>query len=120
MSGREDGSNGRNEHGQKAARRLKIKLSVRDAVKVQQIADTLGDLLVDRGSDEATARFAAHIAIACYQTVKRLGNNPRTLVDATQAAFERVLTLGTGATEPQVEPPDPSQGVHINSCCGLE
>jgi AcrR family transcriptional regulator len=90
-------------------------LRARDAVKVQEIADKLGDLLIDRGSDEATSRFAAHIAIACYQTVKRLGNNPRTLVDEIRAAFGRVLTLGTGATEPQVEPSDPSQGVHIDS-----
>ncbi|MQY18793.1 TetR/AcrR family transcriptional regulator [Nocardia macrotermitis] len=81
----------------------------RDAAKVQQIADKLGDLLVNRGSDEPTARFAAHIAIACYQTVKRLGNNPHTLVDDIRAALEQVLTLGT---EPQAEPPDPSRGIH--------
>ena len=71
----------------------------RDAVKMQQIADKLSDLLIHRGSDEATARFAGQIAIACYQTAKRLGNNPHTLVDDTQAAFRRVLTLGTGAAE---------------------
>jgi hypothetical protein len=41
--------------------------------------------------------LAGQIALACYQTAKRLGNNPRTLVDETQAAFRRVLTLGTGA-----------------------
>jgi AcrR family transcriptional regulator len=74
-------------------------LRARDAVKKQQIADKLSDLLIHRGSDEATARFAAQIALACYQTAKRLGNDPRTLVDETQAAFSRVLTLGTGAAE---------------------
>jgi len=50
---------------------------------MQQIADKLSDLLIRRGSDEATARFAGQIAIACYQTAKCLGNNPRTLVDET-------------------------------------
>ena len=84
-------------------------LRARDAVKTQQIADKLGELLIYRGSDEATARLAAQIAIACYQTAKRLGNNPRTLVDETRAAFGRVLTLGTGVAETQAKPPDPSR-----------
>ena len=72
-------------------------LRARDAVKMQQIAGKLSGLLICRGSDEATARSGGQIAIACYQTAKRLGNNPRTLVDETQAAFRRVLTPGTGA-----------------------
>ena len=72
---------------------------------MQQIADTLSDLLIRRGSDEATARFAAQIALACYQTARRLSNNPHTLVDETRAAFRRVLTLGTGAAESRAEPP---------------
>jgi AcrR family transcriptional regulator len=80
-------------------------LRARDAVKMQQIADKLSDLLIHRGSDEATARFAAQIALACYQTAKRLSSNPHTLVDETRAAFRRVLTLGTGAAETQAEPP---------------
>jgi len=84
-------------------------LRAREAVKTQQIADKLGELLIDRGSDEATARLAAQIAIACYQTAKRLGNNPRTLVDETRTAFGRVLTLGTGVAETQAKPPDPSR-----------
>ena len=71
----------------------------RDAVKMQQIADKLSDLLIDRGSDEATAVFAGQIALACYQTAKCLGNNPRTLVDETRAAFNRVLTLRTDAAD---------------------
>jgi AcrR family transcriptional regulator len=69
-------------------------LRARDAVKTQQIADQLSELLIHRGSDEATARFAGQIVIACYQTAKRLGNNPHTLVDETGAALSRALTLG--------------------------
>jgi AcrR family transcriptional regulator len=80
-------------------------LRARDAVKMQQIADKLSDLLIHRGSDEATALFAAQIALACYQTARRLGNNPHTLVGETRAAFRRALTLGTGAAETQAEPP---------------
>jgi AcrR family transcriptional regulator len=80
-------------------------LRARDAVKMQQIADKLSDLLIHRGSDEATARFAAQIALACFQTAKRLGNDPRTLVGETQAALRRALTLGTGTALTQAEPP---------------
>jgi AcrR family transcriptional regulator len=80
-------------------------LRARDGVKTQQIADKLSELLVHRGSDEATARFAAQIVIACYQTAKHLGNNPRTLADDTEAALGRALALGTGAVETQAEPP---------------
>jgi AcrR family transcriptional regulator len=80
-------------------------LRARDAVKMQQIADKLSELLIHRGSDEATARFAAQIALACFQTAKRLGNNPHTLADDTQAALNRALTLGTGTPETQAQPP---------------
>jgi len=74
-------------------------LRARDAAKTQQFADKLGELLIHRGTDEATARLAAQVAIACYQTAKRLGNNPRTLVEDTRAAFGQVLTLGAGTAE---------------------
>jgi AcrR family transcriptional regulator len=80
-------------------------LRARDAVKMQQIADKLCELLIHRGSDEATARFASQIALACYQTAKRLGNNPHTLTANTQAALNRALTLGTGTAETQAQPP---------------
>ena len=80
-------------------------LRARDAVKTQQIADKMSELLIHRGSDEATARFAAQIALACYQTAKCLGNDPRTLADEIQAAFSRALTLGTGTSETQAQPP---------------
>jgi AcrR family transcriptional regulator len=73
-------------------------LQARDAVKMQQIADRLSELLIHRGCDQATALFAGQIALACYQTAKNLGNNPDTLVDETRAAFSRVLTLGAGAS----------------------
>jgi AcrR family transcriptional regulator len=72
-------------------------LRARDAVKTQQIADKLSELLIHRGSDEATARFAGQVAVACYQAARRLGNDPRTLVDEVGAAFRRALTLGSGA-----------------------
>jgi len=71
----------------------------RDAVKMQQIADKLSDLLIHHGSDQATAVFAAQVALACYQTAKRLGNNPHTLVDETRRAFSQEFSHGTGAPE---------------------
>lgn len=73
-------------------------LRARDAIKMQQLAEKLSDILVHRGSDEATAVLAAQVAIACCQVAKRLGNNPHTLVDETRAAFGHVLALGTTAT----------------------
>lgn len=72
----------------------------RDAVKTQQIADKLSDLLIQRGSDQATAVFAAQVALACYQTARRLANNPHTLEDDTRAALSRALALGAGSTQP--------------------
>jgi AcrR family transcriptional regulator len=81
-------------------------LRARDAAKTQQIADKLSGLLIHRGSDEATAVFAGQIALACYQSARRLGNNPHTLAADTRAAFGRALTLGTGAAEAPAGPPD--------------
>ena len=72
-------------------------LRARDAVKMQQVAGKLADLLVHRGADEAIAVLAGQIALACFQTAKRLGNNPLTLTDETRNAFDRALTLGTTA-----------------------
>jgi len=71
----------------------------RDAVKMQQFADKLSELLIRRGSDEATAVLASQIALACFQTARRLGNNPHTLANDTRTALTRALTLGTGATD---------------------
>jgi hypothetical protein len=70
----------------------------RDAVKMQQFGDKLSELLIRRGSDEATAVLAGQIALACFQTAKRLGNNPHTLADDTRAALTQALTLGAGTT----------------------
>jgi hypothetical protein len=64
---------------------------------MQQFAEELSGVLLRRGSDEATAVLAGQIAIGCYQTAKRLGNDPRTLVEQTRAAFSRVLALGDAA-----------------------
>lgn len=77
----------------------------RDAVKMQQFGDKLSELLVRRGSDEATAVLAGQIALACFQTAKRLGNNPHTLADDTRAALARALTLGAGATNTEARSP---------------
>jgi len=76
-------------------------LRARDAVKTQQIADKLCELLVHRGADEVTARLAAQIGIACYQTVRHLDNNPRTLVEQTRACLASALALGSGPAESQ-------------------
>jgi AcrR family transcriptional regulator len=72
----------------------------RDAAKMRQLGEKLSELLVRRGADEATAVLAGHIALACFQTARRLGNNPLTLVDDTRAALARALTLGTGTSAP--------------------
>ena len=66
----------------------------RDALKTQQVADALNDLLVHRGCEPAIARLAAELAIACLQTPVRLSNNPETLQDEVSATFDRALALG--------------------------
>jgi AcrR family transcriptional regulator len=66
----------------------------RDAVKMQQFADALSGVLIARGADQAVAVLAGQIAIGCYQTARRLGNDPTTLVAETDAAFAQVLALG--------------------------
>jgi hypothetical protein len=38
------------------------------------------------------------VALGCYLTARSLGDDPRTLVNDAQAAFERVLTLGAATT----------------------
>ena len=67
---------------------------LRRSLQIQQLGDKLSQVLIHRGTDESTAIFAAQGALACFQTAKALGNNPHTLVDDTQGAFVRVLTLG--------------------------
>ena len=71
-------------------------LSARDAVKAQQIAGALGDVLTSRGTDGATAALAAQVALACYQAVRRSTDAARSLTRRTEAAFQQVLALGRG------------------------
>jgi len=87
-------------------------VSVADIAECAEVGRTtffrhLSDLLIHRGTDKATALLAAQVALACYQTAKRLASNPRTLVDETEAALKRVLTLGTRPAETRTEPPAP-------------
>ncbi|GAA2117874.1 TetR/AcrR family transcriptional regulator [Kitasatospora saccharophila] len=72
----------------------------RDAAKMQQFGDELSGLLVRRGADEATAVLAGQIALACFRTAKRLGNDPHTLADDTRAALTRALALGADGPDP--------------------
>lgn len=74
-----------------------LELRGRDALKMQQFAGKLSDVLINRGAEPTVAISAAHVAIGCYLTARSLSNDPRTLVDDTRAAFERVLTLGAAA-----------------------
>jgi AcrR family transcriptional regulator len=70
-------------------------LRARDALKMQQFADQLAELLRVRGADVDTALFASQIALACYQTAKgRTGNDPQSLVPETRAVFQQTLNLG--------------------------
>ena len=71
-----------------------LELRGRDALKMQQLAGKLSEVLTSRGTDEAIAIFAAQIALACYQTGKRRAASVRALTAETRAAFEQVLTLG--------------------------
>jgi AcrR family transcriptional regulator len=66
----------------------------RDALKTQQLADALNDLLLYRGCDPAIARLAAELALACVQTPVRLTNDPDTLQDDVNATFDRALAIG--------------------------
>ena len=75
-----------------------VELRGRDALKMQQFAGKLSEVLINRGAEQTVAASAAHVALGCYLTARSLGNDPRTLVDDTRAAFERVLTLGATTT----------------------
>lgn len=72
-------------------------LQGRDALKVQQLADALDDLLVHRGCEAGTARLAAQIAVACCQAPTRLANDPQTLRADVDAALQDALSLGAPA-----------------------
>lgn len=66
----------------------------RDALKTQQVADALNDLLLHRGCTPAIARLAAELALACLQTPIKLANDPATLPDDVNATFDRALAPG--------------------------
>lgn len=70
-------------------------LRARDALKMQAFAERLTALLLDRSCDRPTAVLAAQVAVACYQTAKRVDNRPNRLIEHTRAAFDQVLTLGS-------------------------
>lgn len=71
-----------------------LELRARDALKLQQVADRLTEVLVGRGADAGVAVLAAQVALACYQTARRRAQAPGDLVGQTRAAFDQVLVLG--------------------------
>jgi AcrR family transcriptional regulator len=71
-----------------------VELRARDALKTQQIAANLAQVLRSRGTDERIAVFAAQIALACYETARRRARTPAELVAETRTAFSEVLDLG--------------------------
>ena len=77
-----------------------LELRARDALKMQQIADKLSEVLTGRGTDETIAEFAAQVALACYQAARRRAQSPRALTDETRAAFAQALALGIRTREP--------------------
>ncbi|HEU0256919.1 MAG TPA: helix-turn-helix domain-containing protein [Microbacteriaceae bacterium] len=66
----------------------------RDALKTQQVADALNELLLHRGCEPATARLSAELSLACLQTPIKLANDPETLRADVNATFDRALALG--------------------------
>ena len=70
-------------------------LRARSALKLQHLAGLLGDILVARGADQSTAALASQLALACYQAAYLTAErDPRTLVAATEAMFDRLLRIG--------------------------
>ena len=71
-----------------------LELRARDALKTQQIAGRLSDVLRSRGTDETLAVFAAQIALACYQSARQRASAAGSLTEAAQDAFREALGLG--------------------------
>ena len=71
-----------------------LELRARDALKTQQIAGRLSDVLRSRGTEETLAVFAAQIALACYQSARQRARTAGSLSRAAQEAFEEALSLG--------------------------
>jgi AcrR family transcriptional regulator len=70
-----------------------VELRARDALKNQQIASRLSELLQHRGTEELTAVLAAQIALGCYETARQRARTAADLVRESGAAFAGVLTL---------------------------
>lgn len=71
-------------------------LKARDTMKVLEFTHGLAAILVTRGAEQATANFASNIALACYLTARDgHGNDPDTLMEATDEAFKQALALGS-------------------------
>lgn len=71
-------------------------LLARDAVKQQRLARLLAEILVERGADMTSATLASQVALACYQAARQsAGHDPRTIVAATEAAFDQLSHLGS-------------------------
>lgn len=73
-----------------------LELRARDALKKQQLASNLSEVLRSRGTSQTIAVFAAQIAFACYETARRRARTAADLVSESRAAFDEVLTLGCG------------------------
>ena len=71
-----------------------LELRARDALKTQQIAGRLSDVLRNRGTEETVAVFAAQIALACYQSARQRSSTAGSLTRAAQEAFDEALGLG--------------------------
>lgn len=69
-------------------------LRARDALKTQQLAGRLSEVLRRRGTAEHIAVFAAQIALACYETARRRARTAADLIEETRAAFTETLSLG--------------------------
>jgi AcrR family transcriptional regulator len=70
-----------------------IELRARDALKTQQIADELTQVLLGRGTTEEIAVFASQIALACFWTARRRAKSASGLSAETRAAFDQVAGL---------------------------
>jgi AcrR family transcriptional regulator len=67
-------------------------LTARSLVKLRAYADTIRDWLLDRGADQETAALAAELGAACFHTGARTsGNDPRTLAEHIDRAFQQLL-----------------------------
>ncbi|MEU0791799.1 helix-turn-helix domain-containing protein [Amycolatopsis sp. NPDC005961] len=71
-----------------------LELRAREALKTQQLASNLAEVLRSRGTSQTIAVFAGQIALACYETARRRARTAADLVSESSAAFDEVLTLG--------------------------